>query len=71
MKIQDLLYYTFIIFLLGCTSYHQVDSKNEKLPLIYPDYIDVTFPVNIAPLILKYRSKGGLSDRNRIWGWKS
>ena len=58
MKIQDLLYYTFIIFLSGCTSYHQADSKNEKLPLIYPDYIDVTFPVNIAPPNFKIQEQG-------------
>lgn len=65
MKIQDLLYYTFIIFLLGCTSYHQVDSKNEKLPLIYPDYIDVTFPVNIAPPNFKIQGSKGRPFRQK------
>ena len=49
MKIQNLLYYTLIIFLSGCTQYHQAESMSDRLPLIYPDYTDVTFPIHIAP----------------------
>ena len=43
---------SFILLLTACnrvsipTEYTQVDS----LPQIYPDYVDVTIPVNIAPL---------------------
>ena len=43
---------SFILLLTACnrvsipTEYTQVDS----LPKIYPDYVDVTIPVNIAPL---------------------
>ena len=36
---------------VGCTSETVSDAKQEKeLPKIYPDYVDVTIPVNIAPL---------------------
>ena len=31
MKIQNLLYYTLIIFLSGCTQYHQAESMNKRL----------------------------------------
>ena len=37
--------------MIGCTSETVVDARQEKgLPKIYPDYVDVTIPVNIAPL---------------------
>ena len=36
---------------VGCTSETVGDARQEKgLPKIYPDYVDVTIPVNIAPL---------------------
>ncbi len=36
---------------VGCTSETVSDARQEKgLPKIYPDYVDVTIPVNIAPL---------------------
>ena len=36
---------------VGCTSETVGNAKQEKgLPRIYPDYVDVTIPVNIAPL---------------------
>ena len=36
---------------VGCTSETVGDAKQEKgLPNIYPDYVGVTIPVNIAPL---------------------
>lgn len=45
------------VFLLGvalcglsaCTQYHQPDVQHGQQPVIFPDYADVTFPVNIAP----------------------
>ena len=43
---------TIIVLLAACkqatvpTEY----TKSDQLPEIYPDYIDVTVPVNIAPL---------------------
>ena len=36
---------------VGCTSETVGDARQEKgLPKIYPDYVEVTIPVNIAPL---------------------
>lgn len=58
MKIQNLLYYTLIIFLSGCTQYHQAESMSDRLPLIYPDYTDVTFPINIAPPNFRIQEEG-------------
>lgn len=58
MKIQNLLYYTLIIFLSGCTQYHQAESISDRLPLIYPDYTDVTFPINIAPPNFRIQEEG-------------
>ena len=58
MKIQNLLYYTLIIFLSGCTQYHQAESMSDLLPLIYPDYTDVTFPINIAPPNFRIQEEG-------------
>ena len=49
-----------VFLLLVCTScgrkYEEV-STNSALP-IYPDYMDVTVPVNIAPLNFHYTSDG-------------
>lgn len=36
--------------LLSCTPIPSDVTKSEALPAIYPDYMDVTIPVNIAPL---------------------
>lgn len=45
--------YAFLALVLfsACTSETVSDAKQEKTqPRIYPDYVDVTIPVNIAPL---------------------
>lgn len=39
-----------LILLLSCTPTPKDVSQSEAHPNIYPDYIDVTIPVNIAPL---------------------
>lgn len=36
--------------LVSCTETISDSQQEDKLPLIYPDYIGVTIPVNIAPL---------------------
>ena len=42
---------SFIILLLSACTPHPTDvQKSEELPPIYPDYVDVTIPKNIAPL---------------------
>ena len=43
-------FFTFLLFIVACTEALN-DAKQERaLPRIYPDYIGVTIPVNIAPL---------------------
>ena len=53
MKRITFLYFylfTFLLFLAACTE-TVTDAKQENaLPQIYPDYLGVTIPVNIAPL---------------------
>ena len=45
------------IWLASCTATHENATKIDKLPTIYPDYTDVTIPVNIAPLNFLVRDK--------------
>ena len=49
---KQLLYSLLFIALAGChsASVPEKYTQSEHLPDIYPDYIDVTIPVNIAPL---------------------
>ena len=45
-----ILLFLLVTILMGChTAPTNVTEKNE-LPDIYPDYVDVTIPVGIAPL---------------------
>ncbi len=39
-----------LVILASCTPTPENVHKSDKLPPIYPDYCDVTIPVNIAPL---------------------
>lgn len=39
-----------LLTLFACTPTPSKVTKSEALPPIYPDYADVTIPVNIAPL---------------------
>jgi hypothetical protein len=41
--------FTFLVFSCG-PSVPEVFTESDELPRIYPDYVDVTIPVNIAPL---------------------
>ena len=52
MKSRVLLYFFFYLAVMGCSapSVPEVFTDSPKLPKIYPDYIDVTVPINIAPL---------------------
>ena len=49
---KKILYILFTILVFsGCTYEKVGDAKQEAVqPQIYPDYVDVTIPVNIAPL---------------------
>ena len=56
MKQHPYLIIMFLLWLLAaCNSPHLPEHYTESnvLPKIYPDYIDVTVPVNIAPLNLE------------------
>ena len=80
MRIKSI--YGIIIGLLfaSCTSVPKDVVMNEKLPEIYPDYIGVTIPAEIAPLNFSYAdesvdcidvvargSKGGEIHTNGYW----
>ena len=48
---KKILYILLLTSLMACTTEAVKDAKQEAaLPQIYPDYIGVTIPVNIAPL---------------------
>ena len=52
MRIRNIAYIGFCLAVIGCTSpsVPEVFTNSKALPKIYPDYINVTIPVNIAPL---------------------
>lgn len=43
-------YWIFLVFLISCEAVPQNAQISNDYPTIYPDYIDVTIPQNIAPL---------------------
>lgn len=59
MRIEKLkIYHVLVIFILaivvqGCESKVKSVVRSEELPVIYPDYQNVTIPSNIAPLNFK------------------
>ena len=69
-----------ILGLLGCTGSPENPTKTDQLPEIYPDYIGVTIPADIAPLNFNFvdetidcmdvvvkGSKGGELHVNGAW----
>lgn len=52
MRIRHLLYIGCCMALVGCASpsVPETFTETNRLPKIYPDYTDVTIPINIAPL---------------------
>ena len=49
-----LLTFVLSVALISCTSTPDNPQKSEQLPKIFPDYIGVTIPTNIAPLDFNY-----------------
>ncbi len=49
-KLHALLSLTTLLALLSCTPTPSDVTMSEEMPPVYPDYTDVTIPVNIAPL---------------------
>ena len=49
MKIKVIIFILIAIITCGCNSYHPTDREKSESPIIFPDYSEVTFPINIAP----------------------
>ena len=50
-RLSFIIYHLSFLFLLSaCTPTPENVQKSDLLPTLYPDYCDVTIPVNIAPL---------------------
>ena len=49
---RKLIYIGCCVAMMGCSgpSVPEVFTDSKELPKIYPDYTDVTIPVNMAPL---------------------
>lgn len=47
---KRLFFIPVILMLVACVSHPKVTQKIAQLPSIYPDYTDITIPMNIAPL---------------------
>lgn len=56
-RIMACLYGTLAMLMVSCNATHENAQKVDVLPNIYPDYTDVTIPVNIAPLNFLVRDK--------------
>ena len=52
MRIRNILYIGLCLAMMGCSgpSVPEVFTESKDLPNIYPDYTNVTIPMNIAPL---------------------
>ena len=59
MKQKNILNSTLAGLLLfaSCAQTHENAEQVNHLPNMYPDYVDVTIPVNIAPLNFEIRNK--------------
>lgn len=58
LKMSKLIYRILVFVLVvgggtGCGKKNQMSGRIDSLPPIYPDYIDIAVPVNIAPLNFK------------------
>lgn len=59
MKFQNILYgaAASLLLLASCAQTHENAEQVDHYPNMYPDYADVTIPVNIAPLNFEIRDK--------------
>ena len=48
---------TASLLLASCNTTHENARQADRLPVIYPDYTDITIPVNIAPLNFLVRDR--------------
>ena len=54
-----ILYFVFSVALISCGGHKIPENfwESDELPQIYPDYADVTVPVNMAPLTFQMDGK--------------
>lgn len=52
MRIK-LVLFVVVLFFVGCSDSPQIVGEIDEVPAIFPDYVDVTIPENIAPLHFK------------------
>ena len=59
MKFQNIIYGALasLLLLASCAQTHENAEQVDYYPNMYPDYADVTIPVNIAPLNFEIRDK--------------
>lgn len=57
-RLHLFIYIAALLWFCSCTATHENAMEVDKLPNIYPDYTDITIPVNIAPLNFLVRDKG-------------
>lgn len=57
-RLHLIIYIATLVWLCSCTATHENAKEVDRLPAIYPDYTDITIPVNIAPLNFLVRDKG-------------
>lgn len=59
MKFQNILYgaAASLLLLASCAQTHENAEQVDHYPNMYPDYADVTIPVNISPLNFEIRDK--------------
>ena len=50
MKFIDYILVFSLVFFLSCSNNTDIQKKSTEYPDIFPDYTEVTIPVNIAPL---------------------
>ena len=60
MKLNALLLIIPVLFLASCSERVSNATNDASLPDIYPDYVDVTIPVGIAPLNFGMKSDDAL-----------
>lgn len=56
-RLHLFIYIAALLWFCSCTATHENAMEVDKLPNIYPDYTDITIPVNIAPLNFLVRDK--------------
>jgi len=62
-KIKYILSCLSLLLVFSCSESVQISKKKDLAPAIFPDYIDVTIPPNIAPLNFQLTDTGDMPSR--------